>query len=240
MQQQELSNVRLDELRGSTVYDDAGEKIGSVEEIFYDPATSRPEWVGIGTGLLGTKRVLVPVEGSRVTDDGLVVSYPKDHVKAGPDVDEDELTVEHEQQLIAHYGLSGPQQAGQQPTGTADADQAMTRSEEEIEVGSRPVETGSARLRKWVETEPVALDVELRREVAQVTREPIDQPVGDHEFGEDEIEVPLSAEKPVVQKQAVAKERIGLQKDVETETQTVQGEVRKERVEVEGDIDGAS
>jgi uncharacterized protein (TIGR02271 family) len=238
--QQELSSVRLDELHGETVYDEAGEKIGSVEEIFYDPATSRPEWVGIGTGLLGTKRVLVPVEGARVTDDGLMVAYPKDHVKDGPDVDEDELTAEHEQELIAHYGLTGSQEATRQPTGTSDADQAMTRSEEEIEVGARSTEAGSARLRKWVETEPVALDVQLRREVAHVTREPIDQPVGDHEFGEDEVEVPLSAEKPVVQKQAVAKERIGLEKDVETETRTVQDEVRKERVEVEGDVDAAS
>ena len=59
------------------VYDDAGEKIGSVEEIFYDPATSRPEWVGIGTGLFGTKRVLVPVEGARVTEDGLMVALPE-------------------------------------------------------------------------------------------------------------------------------------------------------------------
>jgi uncharacterized protein (TIGR02271 family) len=240
MQQQELSSVRLDELNGETVYDEAGEKIGSVEEIFYDPATSRPEWVGIGTGLLGTKRVLVPVEGARVTDDGLMVAYPKDHVKDGPDVDEDELTAEHEQELIAHYGLTGSQEATRQPRGTSDADQAMTRSEEEIEVGARSTEAGSARLRKWVETEPVALDVQLRREVAHVTREPIDQPVGDHEFGEDEVEVPLSAEKPVVQKQAVAKERIGLEKDVETETRTVQDEVRKERVEVEGDVDAAS
>jgi uncharacterized protein (TIGR02271 family) len=237
MQQQEMSNVRLDELRGETVYDDAGDKIGSVEEIFYDPATSRPEWVGIGTGLLGTKRVLVPVEGSRVTDDGLMVAYPKDHVKDGPDVDEDELTAEHEQQLIAHYGLTGTQP---QATETTDADQAITRSEEEIEVGARSVDAGSARLRKWVETEPVAIDVELRHEVAQVTREPIDQPVGDHEFGEEEVEVPLSAEKAVVQKQAVAKERIGIQKGVETETQTVQDELRKEHVEVEGDVDAAS
>jgi uncharacterized protein (TIGR02271 family) len=240
MQQQELSNVRLDELRGETVYDDAGEKIGSVEEIFYDPSTSRPEWVGIGTGLLGTKRVLVPVEGARVTEDGLMVAYPKDLVKDGPDVDEDELTAEHEQQLIAHYGLSGGRQATQQPTETNDADQAMTRSEEEVEVGARQVEAGSARLRKWVETEPVTADVELTRERAHVQREPIDQPVVDHEFGEDEVEVPLRAEKPVVQKQSVAKERIGLQKGVETETQTVQDEVRKERVEVEGDVDEAS
>src|SRR3954468_9709330 len=151
MQQQEMSSVRLDELQGETVYDDAGEKIGSVEEIFYDPATRRPEWVGIGTGLLATKRVLVPVEGSRITDDGLMVAYPKDHVKAGPDIDEDELTAEHEQQLIAHYGLSSGQ-AAQKPRETADADEAMTRSEEEVEVGARQVEAGSVRLRKWVET----------------------------------------------------------------------------------------
>jgi uncharacterized protein (TIGR02271 family) len=101
-------------------------------------------------------------------------------------------------------------------------------------VGKRQVDAGSARLRKWVETEPVALDLELKHEVARVTREQIDQPAGEHEFGEEEVEMPLHAEKPVVQKQAVAKERVGLE-DVKSETQTVKDEVRKERVEVEGD-----
>jgi uncharacterized protein (TIGR02271 family) len=112
----------------------------------------------------------------------------------------------------------------------------VTRSEEEIEVGKRPVEAGKARLKKWVETEPVALDVELQREVAHVTRERIDQPV-DHDFSEEEVEMPLHREKPVVQKRAVAKERVRLEKDVETEKQTVKDEVKKERVEVEGDVD---
>ena len=51
------------------------------------------------------------------------------------------------------------------------------------------------------------------------------------------VEVPLSAEKPVVEKQAVAKERVGLDTDVVTETETVSDELRKERVEVEGDVD---
>jgi stress response protein YsnF len=77
----------------------------------------------------------------------------------------------------------------------------------------------------------------LKHEVARVTRERIDEPVGEHDFGEDEVEMPLQGEKPVVQKQAVAKERVGLQKDVETEKQTVRDEVRKERVEVEGDVE---
>ena len=238
MQQQEMNSVRLDELRGQPVYDNAGEKIGSVEEIYYDSATQTPEWIGIGTGFFATKRVLVPVEGAQVTDDGLMVAYSKDHVKDAPDVDEDEISSGREAELCAHYGLKSAQSRTTRPAN--DADQSVTRSEEEIEVGTRQVDAGTARLRKWVETEPVSLDVELRREVAQVTRERIDEPVGDHEFTEEQVDVPLHAEKPVVQKQAVAKERVGIQTDVQTERQTVEDEVKKERVEVEGDVEGSN
>ena len=230
MQQQEMSRVRLDEMRGAPVYDNAGEKIGKVEEIFYDQQTRIPEWIGIGTGFFGTKRVLVPVSGAQVTDDGLMVPYSKDQVKDSPDIDEEEISPQCEADLEAYYyGGTGRASGEKQET--------VTRSEEELEVGKRPVEAGTARLRKWVEKEPVALDVELQREVARVTREPIDEAVGDHEFTEEEVEVPLHAEKPVVQKQAVAKERVGLEKDVQTETETVEDELRKERVEVEGDVD---
>ena len=109
------------------------------------------------------------------------------------------------------------------------------RSEEELRVGKREVPAGTARLRKWVETQPVETDVELQRETVRVQREPIDQPVGDAEFGEQEIEVPLRAEEAVVQKQAVAKERVSLEKDVESERATVSDELRRERVELEGD-----
>jgi len=230
MQQQELNQVRLDEMRGAPVYDNAGEKIGKVEEIFYDHESRRPEWIGIGTRFFGTKRVLVPVEGAQLAEDGLRVAFSKDHVKDSPDIDEDEISQECESELTQYYGLAQPQRSV-----SSDADQAMTRSEEEIEVGKRDVDAGSARLRKWVETEPVELDVELHREVAHVTREPLNRPVGDHDFTEEEVEVPLHQEKPIVKKQAVAKERIGLEKDVETETQTVRDELRKERVDVEGD-----
>ena len=113
----------------------------------------------------------------------------------------------------------------------------MTRKEEELQVGKRPVETGSVRLRKWVETEPVDVDVELRQETARVTRERIDQPVADHDFEEEEVEVPLRGEEAMVQKQAVAKERVSVGKNVRTDTKTVRDKVRKERVEVEGDVD---
>jgi uncharacterized protein (TIGR02271 family) len=243
--EQTMTRVRLDEMRGAPVYDNDGDKIGKVEEIYYDQQTRVPEWIGIGTGFFGTKRVLVPVKGAAPHDDGLMVAYSKEQVKDSPDIDEDEISQQCESDLATHYGLgyseqrseTGLTEGGPSGRGTArDEDQAVTRSEEEIEVGKRPVEAGTARLRKWIETEPVALDVQLNREVARVTRERIDQPVGEHDFEEEEVEVPLHAEKPVVQKQAVAKERVGLEKDVQTEKQTVEDEVKKERVEVEGDV----
>jgi len=247
---QTMNRVRLDEMRGAPVYDSDGDKIGKVEEIFYDQQTRTPEWIGIGTGFFGNKRVLVPVEGAAAKDDGLIVPYSKQQVKDSPDIDEDEISQECEADLLAYYGIGYSkrrfqtglvEEAKQPPTGGGrrrrDEDQAVTRSEEEIEVGTRPVEVGKARLKKWVETEPVALDVELQREVARVTRERIDQPVGDHDFSEEEVEMPLHREKPVVQKRAVAKERVGLEKDVRNEKQTVKDELKKERVEVEGDVD---
>ncbi len=222
----------LNELRGATVYDRDGDKIGSVEEVFYDERTNQPEWLGIGTGFFGTKRVLVPLAGARQGDGEITVAYSKEQVKDSPDIDSDEIEYDTEQSLHAYYGLGGATSRG---ATTAGDDESLTRSEEELRVGKREVEAGSVRLRKWVETEPVETDVELRRETARVTREPVDEVVGGADFEEKEIEVPLHAEEAVVQKQVVAKERVGIEKDVETKRETVSDEVRKERVEVEGD-----
>ena len=236
--------------RGAPVYSSEGEKIGKVEDIFEDYETRQPEWVGIGTGLLGTKRVLVPVEGAELRSDGLFVPYSKDQVKEAPDIDADEIDEGTERSLYTHYGLGysdrrsgttlpegGPGTAGPEDTADVEREGAVTRHEEELRVGKRDMDAGSARLRKWVETEPVAEDVELRRETARVTREPVERSASAGEIGEEEIDVSLRAEEPVVQKETVAKERVGLEKDVETERETVGGEIRKERVDVEGDIE---
>lgn len=231
--------MQMDQLQGvegAPVYDEAGEQIGKVEEIFVDVDSRQPEWIGLGTGFLGTKRVLVPVQGAELQSDGVSVPYAKDHVKGSPDLDGDQITPETEHDLYAYYGLSGGRGEASESNGEQ---QAVTRHEEELAVGTQQVETGRARLHKWVETEPVAMDVELRQETAHVTREQVDQPVDGAELGEDSVEVPLSGERPVVQKQTVAKERVGIQKDVATDRQTVEDEVRKERVEVEGDVDEA-
>ncbi len=258
--QNTMTMEQLSELRGSSVYDQGGSKIGSVEEVFYDADTQQPEWIGIGTGFFGMKRVLVPVAGASVTADGITVPYSKDMVKDTPDIDGDEISEDTERQLYSYYGIpysdsrsdttladAGPTTGTVDTVDTVDTthraagdvdrtdDATITRAEAELAVGTRRVETGRLRVRKWVETEPVQAEVTLERETAHIVREPINQPVSGATIGEDSIEVTLEGEEAVVDKRVVAKERIGVDVDREATTQTVSDQVRKERVEVEGD-----
>ena len=122
-------------------------------------------------------------------------------------------------------------------------DDAMTRSEEELAVGTQRRETGRARLRKYVVTENVEQTVPLQREEVRVEREPItdanvDRAVDGPEISEEEHEVTLHTEEPVVEKRTVPKERVRLDKDVHTDEETVSEEVRKERIEADGDAEG--
>lgn len=233
----DMTMERLSGMRGATVYDRDGDEIGTVEEIFYDTETDSPEWIGIGTGMMGTKRVLVPVQGADTRDGGIAVAYSKEQVTGAPDIDADEITYEQEEELFAYYGLGRGESAERFDTGGVETREEgdVVRAEEEMRVGTRPVEAGRVRVRKWVETEPVETQVELRQETARIEREPLDQPVSGAEIGEEEIDVPLRGEEAVAEKQTVAKERVSVEKGVETDTETVRDELRKEQVEVEGD-----
>jgi uncharacterized protein (TIGR02271 family) len=122
-------------------------------------------------------------------------------------------------------------------------DDAMTRSEERLNVGTRAEEAGRARLRKYVVTENVTETVPVSREEARLEREPItDANAGDAMSGpaisEAEHEVTLHAERPVVEKEAVPVERVRLDKEAVTDQEQVSETVRKEQVDVDGDDPG--
>ena len=234
-----ITREQASQLKGATVMDQDGDKVGSVEDIYLDRETDEPEWILVNTGLFGTKSTFIPLREARLEGGQIMVPYDKDHIKAAPKMDPDgELSQEEEQGLYSHYGLGYSEYRSDtglpegEPT-TTTGGETVTRAEEELRVGTRPVEAGGVRLRKWVETEPATAEVETRRETARVEREPINQPVGDAAIGEQEVEVPLQAEEPVVGKETVAKERVTVDKDVETRPETVTEEVRKEQVEVD-------
>ena len=116
----------------------------------------------------------------------------------------------------------------------------MTRSEEEVRVGTQRQETGRARLRKHIVSERVDTTVPVEREQVRVEREPItdanvSQATSGPELSEEEHEVVLHEERAVVDKEVVPKERVRLDKDVTTEQQRVSEDVRKEQIDVDGD-----
>jgi uncharacterized protein (TIGR02271 family) len=199
----------------------------------------------------------VPLAEATMTDAGLSLPFTKDRVKDAPKVSPDEghLSDEDEQMLFEYYGLLYDGPAGRNGDDTGDVggavgrdvsgpttDEAMTRSEERLDVGIQRQESGRVRLRKYVETEHVQTTVPVQRERAVVEREPItsdnfDAATSGPEISEEEHEIILHEETPVVGTHAEPVERVRLAKEQRTEQETVSGEVRKERIETEGDID---
>ncbi|MEU9739732.1 PRC and DUF2382 domain-containing protein [Micromonospora chersina] len=244
---------------GREVYDSDGDKIGTVGQVWADPA-GRPAWASVRTGLFGMNESLIPLQVAQVQGDRVTVPFDKGVVKDAPNVDADAdepLSGAEVADLYRHYGLTWDDSESQggagYSSGYVDAsydssvghdtsgpntDDAMTRSEERLNVDTERQQAGTARLRKYVVTEHEQVTVPVRREEVRLEREPItDANVGKALDGpaisEEEHEVTLHAERPVVDTEAVPVERVRLGKETVTDTETVGGEVRKERIEAE-------
>ena len=251
-----MQSTTYDAWIGRNAYDPDGQKIGEITDVYYDDVTQRPEWVAVRTGLFGMKKTFVPIHGSGATADGdLQLAFYKDVVKDAPRIDpEGRLTSEEERELWAYYdydyippkGIEGHGYGTAYTAPRADrhftwrTDQAMTRSEEELRVSKKRQPSGKVRLRKYVVTEDQQVTVPVQREEVRVEREPItdrDAAMRDADISDAEYEVTTYEERPVVGKETVPKERVRVEKETVTDTQTVRGKVRKEKVDVEGDVD---
>ena len=258
-----LTTEQLTSVANGNVIDNDGDKIGGIGQIYLDDQTGEPNWVTAKTGLFGTKESFVPLSGASISGSDVVVTYDKATVKDAPQVDADgHLSPEEEDALYRYYRLDG---AGNLDARDADydrgadyddtdrrgtvghdtsgptTDNAMTRSEERLNVGTQTREAGRARLRKYVVTENVTQTVPVRREEVRLEREPITeanrgQALSGPAISEEEHEVVLHEERPVVEKEAVPVERVRLDTETVSEQVTVNEEVRKEQIDT--DIDG--
>jgi stress response protein YsnF len=180
--------------QGATMVDADGDKIGTIESIYLDDETGEPEWALVNTGLFGTKSSFVPLAQASSSGDQVQVPYDKQLVKDAPRVDPDQhLSETEEQQLWRHYGLdydSGyttdtadrdrdgvydrvQDSAVGRDTSGPTTDDAMTRSEEELRVGTTQRERGRVRLRKYVITEHVEQAVPVRRERVRLDKDTV-------------------------------------------------------------------
>jgi uncharacterized protein (TIGR02271 family) len=252
--------------QGRTMVDLAGDKLGTIDAIYLDDETGQPEWATVTSGLFTATTAFVPLAQAQDTGDSVQVPYDKDQVKNAPTMQADgNLSQDEEAELYRHYGLDYSQHRSDSglPAGERDRDRdgiddhvqdtavgrdtsgpttddAMTRSEEELRVGTQTRERGRARLRKYVTTEQQTVTVPVSREEVRVEREPItDANIDDATSGpaisEEEHEVTLREETPVVEKRAVPRERVRLDTETVTDERQVSEEVRKEQIQVDGD-----
>jgi uncharacterized protein (TIGR02271 family) len=233
--------------QGRTMVDPAGDKLGTIDAIYLDDETGQPEWAAVTSGLFTATTAFVPLAQAQDTGDSVQVPYDKQQVKDAPAMRADgQLSQDEEAELYRHYGLDYGEHRSDSglPAGERDrdGDDAMTRSEEELRVGTETRERGRARLRKHVTTETQQVTVPVQREEVRVEREPItdanlEAATRGPDISEDEHEVTLHEEEVVVDKQAVPRERVRLGTETVTDERQVSEEVRKEQIEVEGDQD---
>ncbi len=240
---------------GKEVYDAEGQKVGTAAQLYASDQTGQPEWLTVKTGMFGTKESFVPLMGAHAEQDGLHVGALKDAIKDAPRIDDNgHLTEAEAVELYRHYNLqSAP--SGRHAGGRAADDRAadgrdamergamerdaggqesMVRSEERLHAGTETVETGRVRLRKHVVTEEQQVTVPVSHEEVRVTREPVaDGELRSGSIQEDEQEVVLHEERPVVAKETVAMERVGLETETVREEQQVKDTVRKEQIEID-------
>ncbi len=262
-----IDTQSLGQLAGKHVKGPDGENIGKIADVYESTDGGGGTFATVTTGLFGGGSSFFPLDAAELQGDDVVVPYSKAFIKDAPRVENDEeLTAPEEQRLFEYYSQAGgmgttgaattttTQTTGTQGfTGDRDnvhgtvghdtsgptTDNAMTRSEEQLRVGTERVEAGRARLRKYVTTETETRTVPVTRETVHVEREPITDAnmpnaMSGPAISEEEHEVVLTEERPVVAKEAVPVERVRLDVDTVTENVQVTEEVRKEQIDMDG------
>ena len=114
-----------------------------------------------------------------------------------------------------------------------DREGDLTLHEERVDVGTERVETGRVRLRKHVVTDTETVEVPVEREEVEIVREPVKGDAGDRELRDEEVDVTLHEERPVINKETVATERVGVEKRTVKDDQKVVTDVSHEELEID-------
>jgi stress response protein YsnF len=236
------------------VFDMDGNKIGPVEGLWADEATGKPEFAAVKTGWIFGRSHLVPISEGELdeTRRSIRVPFPESKIKDAPHFEADhDLSPEEESRVYDHYRLDRSLRrsptglpAGQAPApGRAEARQPTREGpeiplrEERAEVGKREVEGDAIRLRKVVRTETVNEPVELEREHYEIERIPASElrarEAAGKPFEQEDILLRERHEEPVVEKHTEVTGGVRARKEVDTERENVQTELRREDVEVE-------
>jgi len=258
------------DVRGWEVRERGGNKVGEVHELLIDTSEMRVRYLDVelegqlpGSG--GNRHVLIPVGSVTLDDrrdDVILSGISASQLSGLSPYTHSGVTREYETSLLQGLGLgAGTGAAAGDFYGAEHFDDTrlfsgarrpqasrvegaaqITRAEEELAVGKQQVQAGEVGVRKTVETEHVRKQVPVTHEEVEIERRPV-QPGADlrnADIRENEIRVPLMAEEVVTEKRVVPKEQLIIRKRPVTEQRTVEADVRKERIDVEGAARGGA
>jgi hypothetical protein len=117
--------------RGQDVLDSAGEKVGRLEEVYYDAAGDQPVLISIKHGRLGRQVKLVPLSDAAVSRDYVRLPFTGEQLGGAPDVTiGDELTAEQCAAVLALFAV-------RQPSGPLVGASLLARRKDEAEQAGR-------------------------------------------------------------------------------------------------------
>jgi uncharacterized protein (TIGR02271 family) len=212
-----------DEVRsliGAEVHDRNGIVVGRVAEVYVNEGTDDASWIRLPAGLHRSSPALAPLDGATTAASGrgIQLAVSKEQIDSSPPLDgpaDEPVPAGVVEGLQSHYH--------------PPADDAMTRSEERLRVGTEALPSRRVRLVKYIETENVQVTVPVRREKVRLEEVTADGPAGDDVVPD----TTLHEERLVIGKQTVPVERVRLTRDVTTDEVPVEEQLRKERIEVE-------
>lgn len=199
-----MQNFSVNDLQRATVVDSAGEKVGAVTGVYLDDATGQPDWVTVNTGFFGTNNSFIPLQGATLQGEELRVPHTKQRVKDAPNFDADHrIEVEDERVLYDYYGVGYEDAAGVAGT-TTGVNRDRDVVADRDRVADRTVADRTVADRDVVDRDVTDGETAVRRE----ERLHVDKDT--HETG-----------------------RARLRKYVETDTETVEVPVKREKLVVD-------
>jgi uncharacterized protein (TIGR02271 family) len=234
------------DIRGWTITGSTGADIGKVKDLIVDANTMQARYLvvslkgDVDRGKAGDGSpdpVLVPVARAHIDENDKRVHLDSSGagLAALPRYRGDAIDRDYNETFKRHEKQDARESASSGRTPSSSGEQRITRSAEELRIGKRKVAAGEAHVRKHVETERVSEPVTRTREEVYVERRPVSGGDGSRrpEIRDDEVRVPVMEEEITVEKRPVVKEELVVGKRQVTETDQVEADLRKEKVDVE-------
>jgi uncharacterized protein (TIGR02271 family) len=219
------------DVRGWTVVASDGDELGEVDDLIIDTTAMKVRYLQIEPDaahqIAGDDALYVPIENADLQRDNERVV-----LRGTAQAIRNLVPADFSRQFSKSGDARETMRSGRSAAGTDE--KRITRAEEEVRIGKRPVQAGEVRVGKHVETERVRENVEVSRDEVRVERRPVTEPRASNEIraSESEVRVPIVEEELVIEKRPVVKEEVIVSKERVQETQPVDVERRKEEFDI--------